>query len=183
MLADNDQPTNKFILPPSLRSVLVNDTMEKMYADEKGMKLLLEKVRKYYYDKGLVGSLEISRSYLMAESSLSIDIDGTQEYEDEKVQETQVKVHKKVDAVVDSFLDFIVTGTTSAINKLMNRAKVYAGKSYADDMSLSLSMSWSDPQGIFGVSIGCSVTVASILEHIYREHEFEMSFGFDPVEF
>jgi hypothetical protein len=180
VLAENGNPHNKFVLPPS---ATVNNEVEKMYADEKGMKILLERLRKYYYKKGLVGSVEISRSYLGVESSLSIDIDGTGEYEDEEICEKKsVKMSKMVDKVVEKFLQFIVKGTTTALEQLMNRAKVYAGKSYAADMSLSLSASWSDPQGILGVTISCSASVSSILDCIYKEHKFEMDFCFNPVD-
>eukprot|EP00600_Ochromonadales_sp_CCMP1393_P009637 CAMPEP_0174955720 /NCGR_PEP_ID=MMETSP0004_2-20121128/1139_1 /TAXON_ID=420556 /ORGANISM="Ochromonas sp., Strain CCMP1393" /LENGTH=167 /DNA_ID=CAMNT_0016203681 /DNA_START=26 /DNA_END=529 /DNA_ORIENTATION=- len=154
---------------------------EKLFADEKGIKIMLEKIRRYFYKRNLVGSVDITRSYISAEASLSVEIDGSGDYTGESIKDTRkmgIKVNKTVDAVMERFIGLVVKGTQQALEQLIYRSKTYYGKSYKDDMTLSASLTFTDPTGYFGVTIGIAATVQSMHESIFRDNEFEMTFAF-----
>ena len=149
---------------------------KKLADDEFGMKLLLERIRQLYFKYQFVGDIEITRTTLMVEASLSCSVDGTGTYiQDPEVD--GVKVSKFVDAFVLEMIKIMVLGVDKMLQDLLFRSTAYWDKSYKDDMTLSGNFTWSDPNDILGASISCSATMKSMHDHIFKKNEFELTYG------
>jgi hypothetical protein len=123
--------------------------------------IILEKVREMYYQRGLVGSVDISRSFLFTCNDISCDIDGTGTPEVEPaVEHASAEVEK-----VPMLVKLTIKNVTRLLNRLETRAKNYKTKSYKDDLTISGSINICDPMGFTSVSISCSATLSSLLSN------------------
>jgi len=120
--------------------------------------IILEKVREIYFQRKLVGSIEISRSFLAMSNSVSCDVDGTGEPDPRPVE-----VAGKEDQKIPMLAKVTINNATRLINRMETRSKNYRGKVYKDDLTVSGSISITDPLGFTGVSISCSATISSLL--------------------
>ena len=122
--------------------------------------IILEKVRELYFQRSLVGSVEIERSLLCTSNSISCDIDGTATPEEtDAVDESSFSETEKVPMLAK----MTIKNVTRLLNRLEVRARNYKSKPYKDDLTISGSISITDPMGFTGVSISCEATIVSLL--------------------
>jgi hypothetical protein len=144
---------------------------------ESGLKQLLEGIRKLYFKYDLIGEIEITKGGSMTEAILTCDVDGTEKYvEDPEVY--GVKLNVIMDAIVTNMIKLVTIGVEKMLRDLIHRSKAYWKKVYKDDMTLAGTFTWSDPKGFFTTTIGCSATIASMHNHLFKENEFELTYGF-----
>ena len=130
---------------------------EESRKNEYRLMIILEKVREIYYQRKLVGSIEISRSFLATSNSIGCDIDGTGEFEPE------VPEAGKEEQKIPLLSRVTINNATRLLNRLEVRAKNYRNKSYKEDLTISGSIDITDPMGFTGVGISCSATISSLL--------------------
>lgn len=131
--------------------------------NEYRLTIILEKVRDMYYQRGLVGSVEISRSFLCTCNSISCDIDGSSSPESGTTAEEAGAAEAEAQKI-PLLVKLTVRNTTRLLQRLEARAKNYRNKPYKADLSVSGSISITDPMGFTGVSISCSATLESLLK-------------------
>ena len=153
-----------------------HENAQRVISDETGVKLLLDKVRKLYYDYRMVGEIQVTKMGLF-ESSLSCEVDGTGEYFKD-LDTNEVKINKFVDSIAAEVITIISFGVDKMLNDIMYRSKQYWEKSYRDDMTLSGTFTFEEPNGIFSMSIQCSATVKSMHDNYFKQNEFELTYGF-----
>lgn len=126
--------------------------------EERRLVFLLEKARKAYIEKGLVGSIEITRSFAAFYRTVSCDIESASEGEnvvDEEVEE---------DEKMSRLQKMAVAGIDRCIKALEKRAQVYRNKSYKSSLSLTSTLYVTAPfVGLVTINISCSATVESLL--------------------
>lgn len=127
---------------------------------ESRLTIIIEKVRELYLQRGLVGSIDISRSLLLTCNTVSCDVDGTATTEESPADDVH---HGTEDEKVPVLTKVAVRSAVRLLNRLEARAKNYKSKPFKDDMSVSGSTSITDPLGLTSVSISCSASVASLL--------------------
>jgi hypothetical protein len=133
---------------------------------EKFISSVLENVREIYIQRRLVGEVEICRSMLFFENSLLCEIDGTAEQGARETASTTDTV--KSDDMTDSDAEPLLVRVTvknadRLLRRLASRARVYAGKEYRSDLTLSGSINLSI-SSFSGGSITCSASVDSLLQ-------------------
>mmetsp|Transcript_65577 Transcript_65577/g.128941 ORF Transcript_65577/g.128941 Transcript_65577/m.128941 type:complete len:180 (+) Transcript_65577:36-575(+) len=154
--------------------------VKKLADDERGIKILLESVRKLFYEYQLVGDIEITQGASVTEATLSCEVDGTGLFVPDPSPAKDVKINHIVDSIAEGIIALIVMGVDKLINDLICRSKAYWDRSYRDQMKLAGSFSWSDPKGFFTTTIGCSATIESMHDYLLRNNEFELTYGFLP---
>lgn len=129
--------------------------------EEKSLQLILEKARKLFFEKRIVGSIDVARTFGMFTTGLSCEIDGSEEA-DVTPDEQPAAAEDKEKAT--RFEKVIITSLVKAVNSLEGRAKAYRSRAYKKDLSLSTSIYVSDPiLGISSLSVSCTATVSSLL--------------------
>ncbi|KAJ1403770.1 hypothetical protein B484DRAFT_404995 [Ochromonadaceae sp. CCMP2298] len=131
---------------------------------EKFLIHVLELVRQLYIQRRLVGEVEISRSLLSTENTLCCEIDGTAEQGAQEFASTADSA-KTGDTDVETLpllVRVTVKNADRLLRRLASRAKVYAGKPYKSDLTVSSSINIS-VSGFTGASISLSATVDSLL--------------------
>lgn len=121
--------------------------------EERCLTSILELTRRVYYEKGLRGSIEVSRTLTFYAMSSSCDINGSDAGMIGETQKLASGIEKKV-----------MKALRSSMHTLQKRALVYRNKSYRQDLTLSCGVSMTDPVlGVISTSITCSATVTSLL--------------------
>lgn len=168
---------------PTFNPKAIERKIKNIAEGEHTVKLLLEKICKLYYDYKLCGEVSVTKGILSAEAVLTCEIDGTDgSYESQIGTGSGTVVNKIVDTVVDKVVTLISIAVDKLIRDLIERSRAYWDKPYKDHMTLAGNFSFSDPNGILSVSIECSATVKSLHDYIFRENEFEYTFGFKLAE-
>lgn len=119
---------------------------------------ILEKVREMYKQKGLVGSVEISRSFLCSSNSIGCDIDGSSA-DDTSTDESSFSEADKAPLLAK----VTINNVSRLLKRLETRARNYQYKSYKEDLTISGSIDITDPMGFTGIGISCSATISSLL--------------------
>ena len=128
--------------------------------EERRLSFLLEKARKAYMDKGLSGSIEITRSFAAFYRTVSCDIDGIAERASEGSLEEEVEEDEKMSRLQK----LAVSGIDRCIKALEKRAHVYRNKSYKSNLTLTSTLYVTAPfVGLVSINISCSATVESLL--------------------
>mmetsp|Transcript_61273 Transcript_61273/g.107626 ORF Transcript_61273/g.107626 Transcript_61273/m.107626 type:complete len:181 (-) Transcript_61273:135-677(-) len=122
--------------------------------------IILEKVRDIYFQRKLVGSIEISRSFLATSNSISCDVDGTTEADSHSLE-----AHGPEENKIPLLAKVTITNATRLLNRMEVRARHYRSKAYKEDLSISGSINITDPLGFTSVSISCSASMVSLLTH------------------
>eukprot|EP01031_Cornospumella_fuschlensis_P028340 gene28340-34216_t len=136
---------------------------EESVKEEKNLTRILEMARKMYYEKKIVGSIEVARSFAIFNTSVSCDIDGS-EPEEVAPEDSAVAVKAEEQEKLTRFETLVFRSLTKAVNNLENRAKAYRNKPYRKDLTISTGIYTSDPiLGISSLSVSCSATVESLL--------------------
>lgn len=134
---------------------------EEAVKEERYLASILEVTRRMYFERGLVGSIYVSRSLAFYVTSLNCDVDGT------SVAGLSEETQKLADEAEEGLTRFerkVVTAVRGAMHTLQKRALAYRNKGYRKDLTLSCGISVSDPfLGMISTSISCSATVASLL--------------------
>ena len=135
---------------------------EKDTAKEEGRLIaLIEKARSIYIEKGLVGSVEITRSFAAFYRTVSCDIDGVAERQQLNAIEDGVEVDGDESAAKAQELS--IDGIGRCVKQLEKRATAYRNKSYKADLSLTSTIYVSGPLvGLVTVSISCTAKVDSL---------------------
>lgn len=133
---------------------------EEAVKDEKRLKRVLEMARRHFFEKRIVGSIDVARSFGIFTAGASCDIDGT-EAEEELAEEVEKEEDKEK---LSRFERIIMSSLTKAVNALESRAKAYRHRPYKKDLSLSTGIYVTDPfLGISTLSVTCTATVTSLL--------------------
>lgn len=145
---------------------------------------ILETVRGIYFKRGLVGSIDVSKTFLFVGSSVSCDINAVEEEREEKEKEeadeswesqfsielisdlSSTKETSASSAIDDgnknSPSTLVVASSTNALlDGLSRRAINYSCKSYKDRLTVSGSVNIS--VSVMTFTISCSATVSSLL--------------------
>jgi len=122
--------------------------------------IILEKVREIYFQRKLVGSIEISRSFLAASNSISCDVDGTTEADAHTLE-----VHGAEENKVPLLAKVTINNATRLLNRMEVRARHYRSKAYKEDLAISGSINITDPLGFTSVSTSCNASMVSLLTH------------------
>ncbi len=124
---------------------------------------LIEKARSLYIEKGLVGSVEITRSFAAFYRTVSCDIDGVAEKSNALSEDVEVSVDNEGDESASRVRDLSFAGIERCIKTLEKRASAYRNKSYKSDLSLSSTIYVSGPLlGLVTISISCTAKVDSL---------------------
>lgn len=153
------------------------DALKKVVSAEAAVKEILEGIRKLYFKYKLVGEIEISKGFLMTESIVVCEVDGTGIFEGEEPSEVSVG---KNAALPSEIFNTMMFGVDTMVHDIIDRSKAYWKKSFKNGMSLAGTFTWSDPKGIFSWTVGCSVTMQSMHEYLFRLDEFVLTYGFTP---
>jgi hypothetical protein len=132
--------------------------------DESKLKLVLELVRALFFEHKLVGSITVSKTMGVLTRTLSCEIDGTElstnDGDNGGPQESLTSDRDQLSRVEK----LIMSAVTASIDGMIGRARAYKSKSYRKDLSLSNSVSVSDPFfGIVGMYVCCTATAESLL--------------------
>jgi hypothetical protein len=143
----------------------VSKEEEEVVREEKRLKRILEMARNVYFERKIVGSINVGRSFGIFSTSLSCDIDGNEEEEvSTDATADKERAEEDKDGKLTRFESIIFSSLVKTIRSLENRAKCYRNRAYTKDLSLSTGISVSDPVlGIASFSISCSATVTSLL--------------------
>lgn len=137
------------------------NTEEEAVKEEKFLSTILEVSRKIFYEKHLVGSIYLSRSFAFYSSSLSCDVDWSTM--SEEVTTASPSVAEDVEGMT-RFEKKVVKAVQGAVRTLQSRARAYRNKPYRDGITLTCGISVSDPfLGLISTSVSCSATIASLL--------------------
>lgn len=122
---------------------------------------ILEVSRRQFFEMGLVGSIDVSRSLAIYTSSISCEVDG---YDISSFDE-ELKSEK--DSGYNMFEKRLKSAVCGAIRTLRHRARAYRNKPYRKDLTLTCGVTISDPfLGLVSTSVQCSATVESLLKEI-----------------
>mmetsp|Transcript_8004 Transcript_8004/g.13492 ORF Transcript_8004/g.13492 Transcript_8004/m.13492 type:complete len:200 (-) Transcript_8004:122-721(-) len=140
--------------------------------------LVLEKVREMYFQRRLVGEIEVSRSLLFAESSICCEIDGTADdidggtpaaAADDVDDYDDNNAAKGIDSQgeeknIPMLVKAVVKNSDRLLNRLAIRARKYKDKDYKGELTLTGSISITDPMGFTSMGISCTASLESLLE-------------------
>lgn len=132
--------------------------------EEKYLSSILEVTRKLYYEKGIVGSIDVIRSFTIYSSSIHCEVDGTNitAFVEELNHEGESSA---IDSGSTMFERRMRDAIKGAVSTLKHRARAYRGKSYRRDLILTCGITLTDPfLGMISTSVTCSATVASLLD-------------------
>lgn len=131
--------------------------MEDAVREERFLSSILEVARRLYFETGLVGGIDVYRTFAIYSSYLHCDVDGTD-------------LNAFEDGVADNegnlsmFERRAMDAVKGAIATLKHRARAYRNKSYRKDLTLTCGLTFSDPfLGMISTSVQCSASVASLL--------------------
>lgn len=135
-----------------------NELTEAAEKDEKSLRKIFDIARKVYLNKKLIGSFEVSRTMGAMSSCVSCDFDG----QEDEVQEYDHKLSDSED--LTRFEKAAERAISVAIESMCKRSRAYRKRTYAKDITLSSSISISDPfLGVLSVQFTCSASLTSLL--------------------
>lgn len=135
--------------------------------EEKYLSSILEITRRLFYEMGIVGAIDVTRSVAIYSSSIHCEVDGTNMAAfEEELSAAQDAASTSKDGGSTMFERRVTDAVRGALSTLANRARAYRNKPYRSDLVLTCGITLSDPfLGVISTSVGCSATVTSLLEH------------------
>lgn len=136
--------------------------------EEKYLSSILEVTRRLFYEMGIVGSIDVTRSVAIYTSSIHCEVDGTNmaAFEEELSAAQNAPAATSKDGGSTMFERRVTDAVRGALSTLANRARAYRNKPYRSDLVLTCGITLSDPfLGVISTSVSCSATVTSLLEH------------------
>ena len=139
--------------------------------DERRLKVVMDSIRKLYAEYHLTGSFDVYKSFGAFTQSLSLEI-TTEEEEAATTDDTETdsvlaeEVEQKT-----NFQKIVIAAARKGIVTLMRRSRAYKKQQYRKDLTLSTSISVSDPfLGIMSTSISLSASAESLIaaEALYQ---------------
>ncbi len=129
--------------------------------DEKRLKMVLELIRKLYFEYKLIGTVEVGRSIGGFYSNVSCEVDGSAE-DKEAVEDLGEDQFDKEQ--VSNFEKIVLASANRSLDTMIHRARGYKHKSYRNDLTVTNSAYITDPFfGLFTLYISTSATCESLL--------------------
>lgn len=140
------------------------------------LRIALDKVRQLYYERKLQGSIDISATFLCVTNTISCDVDPSASAHNDGIDNDGGDIAQDNNGDGDDdeektprITKLALRGAMNLLKRLESRVRAYAHKAYKDDLTISGSIDISDPMGLTGMSVSCSVSVSSLLEYVNKK--------------
>lgn len=143
---------------------------EKAVKEEYTLSTAIEAAIKKYKEKRLVGSVSVERTFLIFTSSITVEIDGTEQSEEgsgegDEAPSTTAEEDAATEKEKKTLLyKLALKGLDRNIFWLLRRSQSYRNKPYKDSLTITSSKSLSDPLGFWTITVECSASVQSLLD-------------------